>query len=45
MLCSMSGQLSLVVLCEGEEGRQGLKLEPLDKLYPKWAEEMRRAMK
>ena len=28
-----------------EEGRQGLKLEPLDKLYPHWAEQMRKSMR
>ena len=28
-----------------QEGQQGLKLEPLDKLYPHWAEQMRKAMR
>ena len=27
-----------------EEGRQGLKLEPLDKLHPEWAARMKKAM-
>jgi hypothetical protein len=28
-----------------QEGQQGMKLEPLEKLYPHWAEQMRKAMR